>query len=145
MVGVRFSLDDQWVVVPLAASRSWAAYRDGTDLETAERTIHASIELLDKDVPVVEYARRIMERHVRQGLPVESSCVLSGLPALEYQWTDGVAWVVTWFIERKPNHVSRIELAQSIRYRPIPDSNDDDWSAVRSLSWLPIAEAPVTR
>jgi hypothetical protein len=56
-----------------------------------------------------DYAKRSMDRFVRQGHPSRSVARFGKVSAEEYEWTDGVAKIVTFFLEPSAHRWFRVE------------------------------------
>jgi len=58
-----------------------------------------------------EVAETAMRRNVTQGEPDRFPAVFAGHPAFGYEWTDGVQWVLTWWLELDPECCARVDYA----------------------------------
>src|SRR5262249_36945052 len=93
------------------------------------------IENLGNASTLSDYADKSMRRFVRQGDAERSTEFLVNRSALRYEWSDGVAKVVTFFLEPSSHRWFRVEYANKDHSLREPDIRDRAGRLLRGFQW----------
>jgi hypothetical protein len=117
-LGIRLELPEPWRAASVPQHRAIIVYdnAEGYVFPNDPQELQVSLIIRSLERPLAadltSFATATMQRHVKQGEPVGSSSVIRGVPALMFEWTDGVAHVVTWFVEPSAKNWLRIDFAR---------------------------------
>jgi hypothetical protein len=81
---------------------------------------------------VQRVAEDLMSRRVRQGYPGRFDAVISGLPALGFDWTDGIMEILSYFVLHARGWILEFQVARACH--PVMYMPGFDRSPLRSIA-----------
>ncbi len=91
------------------------AFARATDLDRHDNDVQCAqlcLFIFAADAPnVIDFSEELMARRVRQGYPERFSPTVAGIPALGFEWTDGVAHIRSYFVPHPRGPIIEFQIA----------------------------------